>query len=237
MESTGDYDTSFGSSGIVLDDRSTDDDAITIGGVAIQSDGSIVVGGIASVSGDAFVRRYDAFGDLDDSFAGSGEALLKTGFTWGGVSVAVDGSDRILAAFSVAGGTAGSVDGAVARLEADGDADLGFGSNGEFRTSSSGDDDLTSIAVLSDGSAFVAGSVFPSNVQGVQLLKLTSSGALDNTFGSGGYAASLPLPTGHHQVRSLVADSNGNAMLAGEYLPLTSGGALPPGFLARYCGS
>ncbi len=241
LTASGSYDTSFGDEGVVIEDRSTGTDYISLRGVAVQSDGSIVVGGVSREAGDVFVRRYDADGDLDSTFATSGEILLKTGSTWGGVSVAVDSSassDRIIAAYTLEDATGGSADLVVMRLDVDGVVDDTFGTSGEFQSALSADDDLIAVAVGSNGSVFATGSVFASGVRGVQLLRLTSSGALDSTFGTGGYADSLlPLPSGQHQVRSLVVGANGDPVLAGEYWPLTSGGSLPPGWLARYCGS
>jgi uncharacterized delta-60 repeat protein len=110
-ESDGRLDTSFGSGGLVVQDftgTGADDRAA---GVAVQTDGKIVVG---VGRNDFTVARYDTLGRLDSSFGGFGVAQA---FFEGGsfaTDVAIQSDGRIVQVGGAAGAF-GSPDFAVAR--------------------------------------------------------------------------------------------------------------------------
>ncbi len=79
----------------------------------------------------------------------------------------------------------------VVRLNADGSFDSSFGSGGHVTIPFSGASEAYAVTLQSDGSLYVGGSVGGGTNTGVA--KLTSTGHLDGTFGSGG-KATIPYP-------------------------------------------
>src|SRR5262249_27008903 len=102
---------------------------------ALQSDGKIVAAGSAnSASGTQFaLARYQPDGSLDPTFGGGGQVLTNFGGSAfaGGVVIQPDG--KIVAVGTSVGGTSPPRM-AVARYNADGSLDPGFGSGGTFTT-------------------------------------------------------------------------------------------------------
>jgi uncharacterized delta-60 repeat protein len=182
----GQLDPSFGEGGKVLldffglDDQSED--------VVILPDGSIVVGG-ASVtpSGTDFaLARFDRHGRLDSSFGEDGlvtldivesEDLL--------LDLALAPGNRIVAvgwAFTPETGW----DFAIARFDHKGRLDARFGRGGVVTLDFSSEDQAQAVAVQKDGSLVVAGRVMGPTNPDFGLVRLTSRGELDASFGTGG---------------------------------------------------
>jgi hypothetical protein len=78
----GDLDASFDGDGVAVTNLSTDGSA-TSRGVAIQSDGKLVVAATASneTNPDFALLRYTSAGVLDTAFDGDGKALVAVGAT------------------------------------------------------------------------------------------------------------------------------------------------------------
>jgi uncharacterized delta-60 repeat protein len=155
--------------------------------VAIQpQDGKIVsVGRVTGKSSidEISVVRMNADGSLDASFNGTGYEALKVGYYSDGASVALQPDGKIL----VGGSAYASLKAfqnhdteiVVARLNSNGTLDSTFANRGVFTWDrTSGSDVVSSLAVLSDGSIAAAGQ----NI----VFKLSASGALVSSFGSGG---------------------------------------------------
>jgi uncharacterized delta-60 repeat protein len=185
LTSTGALDTSFSSDGKVT---------TAIGGfdfgheVAIQADGKIVVGGYSD-DGSKYVFavvRYTTTGGLDSSFSSDGKATLAFGTataTARGMSLQSDG--KIVLAGSVE--DASSVKFGVARFTSAGAADTTFGTAGKVTTLvGQNAADAESVAVQTDGKILVAGSAKNGGNYDFALLRYTSDGALDQSFGTGG---------------------------------------------------
>jgi uncharacterized delta-60 repeat protein len=134
-----------------------------------------------------------AVGTIDPSFNGSGKQTLDfPGGSVVGSAVALqaDGKAIVAGTFQPSGAGTGSTF-AVARFNADGALDTGFGSGGRVTldfgqlTSNA---QASAVALQADGKIVVGGSVtvLASGRHDFALARLTAAGALDGTFGAGG---------------------------------------------------
>ena len=166
----GDLDPTFGVGGVVTTDIGPHD---SVRAVVVQPDGKILAAGAAFTDSWA-LARYQPDGKLDPDFGVGGQ-----------VTTAAPAG----AAFSLALGPAGTIVvagfGDVVRYLPSGAVDQSFGTSG--RTSIPGST-LRAIVVLPDGSMLLAGDLRQPGQQGSDFFvaRLTSSGALDGTFGVGG---------------------------------------------------
>ena len=151
--SNGSLDTSFDGDGIATTAIDTGVDGGN--GVALQTDGKIVVAGFGSL-GVIAVARYNSNGSLDVSFNGSGK--LSDPDAGPGNAVAIQPNGKIV----VAGGALNGQDEdfAVVRYNSNGARDSSYGNGGEVEVDASGggDDEASAIALDSTGRAVVAGT-------------------------------------------------------------------------------
>lgn len=259
----GDLDTGFGTAGSTLSQLSPGSPPQTaFTAMAVDSQGRIVVAGSARTpSGtpidQVLIARYLPSGALDTSFANNGVYLHEFGSGILGsflnyLALQPDGS-------IVAGGyrDAGSIqDLLVLRLTPSGQLDTaGFDPSGsaggtpgavieQFSgTISHPDTDIRGLA-LSGSNIVVAGQTYDSSSNKLgYLARITSAGALDGTFGSGGWQtyqfssagspasfAATPLPQGDGSVvfATVAADNSGNGKTG--IAKVDSGGSLVGGF-------
>ena len=184
-------DKSFGSGGMVSTQiPGGDAQAYSI---AVQADGKIVVGGIAS-SGVVFglsLARYDANGSLDSGFGNNGLIIVGGNNLGEAVDVLMQPDGKIVAVGSI--NFSNSKDFAVLRFNPDGSPDGSFGINGKVLTAVSDFSDVAMAGALQpDGKIVVAGYshnyVSASNFKAA-LVRYNSNGTLDTTFGTGGIAS------------------------------------------------
>jgi uncharacterized delta-60 repeat protein len=159
----------------------------TIGGVAVQPDGKIVLaGGFEGAQTSQFslgVARLTAQGALDSSFSDDGIFTLPVpSASVGAVTLAPDGS--IVVAGSSFNGT--DRDFLLTRVTSDGRQ--GFGGNG-FRTDSFGtsNDVASSVAVQADGSIILAGRAQTPVRSQFVLARYRADGVKDSLFGQLGH--------------------------------------------------
>ena len=172
--------------GHVTTDLGSDNDKAC--GVAVQSDGRIVVAGYTG-SGDGVdfaVVRYNPNGTLDTTFGGTGKVITDvrgSGDFGAGVALQIDG--KILVAGCAYNGS--NDDFAVVRYNVNGSLDTSFGFNGKL-TDDFGDtgDYAYSIAVQSDGKIVLAGESLRGDNYDFAVARYSSSGTSDSSFGSGG---------------------------------------------------
>ncbi|OGU06404.1 MAG: hypothetical protein A2075_07560 [Geobacteraceae bacterium GWC2_58_44] len=156
----GSLDPSFGTGGKVTTDFASSYDYAN--SVAIQADGKIMVVGSA-VNGinswDFALARYNADGSLDSSFGTGGKVTTDFASSYDYAnSVAIQADGKIIAAGSANNGTN---DFALARYNADGSLDPGFGTGGKVTTDfASHYDYADSVAIQADGKIIVAGNTF-----------------------------------------------------------------------------
>lgn len=205
LNADGSVDDSFGQSedgtpnGFVA--TSLGDGNDTANAVALDADGKIVVAGSRVAedgSSNMLIARYDAAGVPDATFGAAGDDGTPEGF----VNVSLgDGNDasRDLALQAdgkiVVAGDSVSADGStnfvVARLNADGTPDEGFGvsedgtPNGFVATSlGEGNDFATGVAIQDNGSIVVAGYHQEGDSTNIAVARYDAAGALDQGFGT-----------------------------------------------------
>ena len=174
----GDLDPAFGSGGIVISRGSGPNHLNTVGGMAIQPDGKIVVVGDGTLghNWDFAVVRYSPDGSLDSSFGGTGIVItqLDTILYEGASSVAIQADGKIVVA-----GTRWIV-----RYNPNGSLDTSFNGTG-IVTPGTG---VKSVAVQSDGKIIAAGSSHDGSTFGFALTRYNANGSLDTSFNGTGQA-------------------------------------------------
>ena len=172
--------------------------------MALQSDGKIVVAGIAfgQTSRDFFVARYNSDGTLDVSFGGGGGLLTDFGENTDDLaaSVAVQPDGKIVVAGvqrpESSTGTFLDYDFAVARYTSGGVLDTSFGTGGVVTTDFGATADIAfSMAVQSDGKIVVAGSTVPDESLDLDFALARYNSAASSTPLSAQAASSPPTST------------------------------------------
>lgn len=233
LHANGSLDTGFGNNGgrRIGFDRAGGQRGDVLNGMAVQSDGRIVL--IGTVDGDSGtdtdfgIVRLTAGGQLDTSFGNDGKAVVP--FNLGaegsrrdsamGVSLQPDG--RIV----VAGNASGAISSvmAITRLTTSGQRDGSFNLDGRVMYEL-GDGVHSAFSsqplVLADGRIVVVGAalMMPPDVSHFGLLRLLGNGDLDMTFGDAG-RVTLPF--------QVAADSYASAI---DVIELSQGRVLACGF-------
>jgi uncharacterized delta-60 repeat protein len=184
-------------------------------GVAIQSDGRILVSGWSTAvdyTSDFALVRYNSDGSLDTGFDGDGVVLTGYSDHEHAYSVVVQADDKI-----VIGGDTSSARGyqiALVRYQSDGSLDTGFGSNGIVTTDfGTGDDVYNSafaLALQTDGKIVVGGSDSKFAV-----LRYNTNGSLDTGFDGDGIALP-PVGSSIDEPQAAAVDSAGR-LVVGAY--------------------
>jgi uncharacterized delta-60 repeat protein len=168
--------------------------------LAREPDGKLVAAGLSSRFGhyEAALARYGPDGKLDRGFGTGGRVL--TDFGSGGNSaylnaLAIQPDGKIVAAGGAGISTRGSGF-AIVRYTLRGRLDAGFGRGGQVLTRfgpARVASDASALAIQPDGKIVAAGSTSESLASGpthIALVRYTSRGRLDPTFGSGGRVTS-----------------------------------------------
>lgn len=228
--SDGDLDSAFGTGGIVTTDIGPLDG---LSDVAIQPDGKIVGAGFGLIddNSESVLVRYTDAGDLDPTFGTGGIVTTITEAQDSAIAMALQPDGKIVAA-----GTSdnnGDPDFAVARFTSDGVLDTTFGTDGIATTPIRIWDALGAVAVQSDGKIVASGNSADGDfAYDLALVRYTSDGALDSTFGTGG-KVTTPVGDGDESAQALAIQPNGKIVAAGW--SVTGTGSV--GFaLARYMG-
>jgi uncharacterized delta-60 repeat protein len=183
--SNGNLDITFDGDGKVTTAVGSSDDEAR--GVAIQSDGKIVVAGYTynGSNYDFALTRYNSDGSLDTTFDGDGKVTTAVGnFDDAARGVAIQSDGKIVVA-----GYSGNVrwDFALTRYNSNGSLDTTFDGDGKVTTAvGSFDDVASSVAIQSDGKIVVAGSSSDDSNVDFALTRYNSNGSLDTTFDGDG---------------------------------------------------
>ena len=215
--------------------------------LVIQPDGKILAAG--TYSNQSFgVVRYLPNGTLDPSFGNGGIAYGNLSGGCSGMALQPDGKIVLCGATYTA---ATSVDFASIRYLPNGTVDTGYGTNGivttDFGTVGGGRDNaMAGVKILGDGAILLGGRTQngPDNLLNYAfgVVKYTSAGILDASFGNGGKAI-VPLGLDLAGGRGMCVDAAGRIILVGEantipgqsyssfaVVRLTTDGHLDPGF-------
>lgn len=198
--SDGRLDPGFGAGGMVTTDFGSDGVGARpsldrAGGVGLEPDGKIVVGGSARGDHQAFVvARYNSDGSLDSTYGLGGKAQATATDPQVFAVVIQPAGGAILAGTAESPRT-GAAPFALARFGADGRADQAFGSDGLVTTTFEGSrSGARSAAEQADGKLLVGGAKFgaPSATgdtlaqSGFALARYNADGSIDTRFGTGG---------------------------------------------------
>lgn len=184
--------------------------------VAVQADGKILVAGFAKnvADYDFAVVRYLTNGVLDTSFSADG--MVTTAFSGDdrATSVALQSDGKVVVA-GYAG--SGGYDFAVARYTTAGALDPAFGGGfGKVSTPVGTSTDYgQAVAVQSDGKILVAGTTYTGTNDDVAVVRYTTAGALDATFGTGGKVVT-PVGAGNDSGESIALQPDGKFVVAGS---------------------
>jgi uncharacterized delta-60 repeat protein len=202
-------DGTFGSGGIVLTPIGGGDaEALSM---VVQGDGKIVVGGTAAGAGR--VARYTAGGTLDATFGGTG-IVTPAGFGFA-YSLAMQPDGKV-----IVGGTSNTnAQFIVGRLTSTGAMDTAFASGGTFSASYANGGSARGLVVQSDGKIVAGGQAHTQVDTATGIVRLTSTGALDATFGSGGVVQFNA--SGEDLIRGMAITPDGRYVLAGATFPPT----------------
>lgn len=144
LNTNGSFDTSFDGDGRVASLITDFEEANSID---LQPDGKMVLGG--HLDGSMAVFRYTAGGALDSTFDGDGVAIADFGDFSGAKDVRVLPGGKLIGVGEV---FEAGVDFALARFNADGSLDSGFGEGGKVVTTVTNEDDaLSRVAFQADG--------------------------------------------------------------------------------------
>ena len=216
----GTLDTTFSTDGKAdTDFAGTNDFAF---GVAIQSNGRIVLGGYTGISGNDFaVVRYNTNGSPDNTFDGDGKANYDFGAstTEEAYAIAVDANQKIvLAGYRNTSSTAGN-DLALMRLNTNGSLDGSFGLGGRVTTDLSPGDGYgeraSSLAILGSGKIVVGGWTNALGTQDMLAARYNTNGTLDNTFGVDGFTTA-DFGNTQDYASAVVVQPDGGIILAGS---------------------
>jgi uncharacterized delta-60 repeat protein len=178
----GSADASFGTAGTVLTTIGT---SAAASKVALQSDGKLVVAGSATVSGASqfAVARYNTDGTLDGTFGTGGVVTTPVGTSDTANAVVVQPDDKIVVAGRA---TVTNHVVALARYNANGTLDGGFGTGGKLTTVVGTDDAAYALVLQPDDKLVAAGIAKVGGVDEIALARYGSDGTPDAGFGTGG---------------------------------------------------
>ncbi len=212
----GSLDTSFDTDGMVTTGIGAGNDRAV--GVAVQTDGRIVVGGYSHNGSDEdfAVIRYNTDGSLDTTFDTDGRVTTAIGSGDDFANAIVLQSDgRIVLGGYSWNGT--DNDFALVRYNTDGTLDATFDTDGRVITAiGSGNDQIESLAIQADG-RIVAGGTTTGASDDMALARYNSDGSLDTTFDGDGRVVTV-FSAGNDYGSSVAIQSDGKIVLAGRSL-------------------
>lgn len=215
FDAAGDLDPSFGTGGWFTTNLAVGTNGEIPHGIALQSDGSIVVAatiehvatGADARDRDVAVLRLNRAGALDAAFGTGGIAIFdlsdgeaepapSTAYladsSW---NVVVDDTDHIIVAVGLKRAGEADTDFGVLRLTPTGERDAGFGTAGLFSLDvGNASASVRSVLLLPDGRILASGYYRNASMVVVPVLyALTSTGSLDAAFATGGVFSDVVL--------------------------------------------
>lgn len=236
-KSNGELDSSFGEGGKVITDFLPEVEFEPQAGASdlvLQPDGKIIVVGSARnrPGGGAYeyemaIARYNSNGTLDIDFGNSGQVIInrELGYHEGATSVALQVDGKILIAGSYAHRHFWLNDDGmqIARLNASGTLDTGFGDGGVVTTDIGYAEEIGDIKIQQDGRIVIGGVTFLAETYYDMLLaRYAIDGSLDASFGLNGlvtfdFGNNWPgaLPNGTDEINSIETQADGQVVAAG----------------------
>jgi uncharacterized delta-60 repeat protein len=195
-------------------------DTTNANAMAIDQYGRIIVAGDNFTDFDSWcaVVRYLPSGALDASFGGTGIVSINVGLLTSATAVAVQSNGQVVASGSVY--IADHYDFFVARFHTNGALDTSFGTGGYAATTIDGSRQAFGwdIAIQSDGKIVVAGTSYrqppEDNTRDFTLVRYTSDGTLDASFGTDGVVISS-LTSDFDLAQALALQNDGKILVTG----------------------
>lgn len=218
----GALDTTFSGDGKQVTDFGGKDNG-SLGGLAIQKDGKIVVAGYmwTGTNYDFAVYRYLANGSLDPTFSGDGRA--RFGFGAGRQDFAsglvIQSNGKIVVSGYSGDAKAANNNFAVARLNANGSMDTTFSGDGRQVTNFGADDYGIAVALQPDGKIVVVGEKDTATLFAFAVARYNTNGSLDTTFNASGRKVFSIVPGVHSAAASVQIQADGKIVIAGSAGP------------------
>jgi uncharacterized delta-60 repeat protein len=208
-------DTSFGKNGLIKTRVGHYVDKAQ--SVVIQPDGKILVAGSSSNNAnlDFALVRYMPDGSLDTSFHLNGQVVTVVGSgDDAALGVALQNDGKIVVCGYTFNGK--DQDFALLRYTENGDLDTDFGVNGIVTLPvGSGNDVAAAVAIQSDGTILVAGSVEESGGKLGALVRFLANGSIDYSFGRAGVVL---VDVGNNaEIAAMAIQKDQNIVLAGSF--------------------
>jgi uncharacterized delta-60 repeat protein len=207
----GSLDASFGSGGKTVISVGEEDG---VQGVAIQSDGKIVLGGFVSLAGGELgiaVVRLNSNGTPDSSFGSGGKVTTFVSNDDFGVGVAIQPNGKIVMAGST--GFGGSIKFLLVRYNSNGSLDSSLAGNGIVITQIGNPNAFAdAMALQADGRILIGGQ---ADAGGVALARYNTDGSLDTSFDGDGRILTNTT-TGLANVSGLALQTDGRIIAAGS---------------------
>ncbi|MEY2450784.1 MAG: large repetitive protein [Acidimicrobiaceae bacterium] len=217
--SAGALDSGFGTGGVT----STSDPTLTLTAaskVLVQPDGKIVVAGIQPGSaGNVVVTRFTATGAKDTTFGaplGYTKPGLGSASSQDGVQIALQPDGKILVAGSKVVSSQARI--ALARLNSNGSLDTTFASGGTATLafgSSMPQQHGSGVLVLPSGQILMSIWIGPGH-DAFKVVRYSSTGVFDTSFGSSGLAISRPITGQPAQAADLALTSDNKIVVVGS---------------------
>jgi uncharacterized delta-60 repeat protein len=152
--------------------------------MAFTSDGKIIVAGRVENDNNFLLLRYTAAGALDNTF-GTGGIVWVSSVSARAYGMAVQPDGKLVLVGWI---TPANRDFCIMRFNSDGSLDAGFGTGGQVVTPiGTENDEARNVAIQSDGKIVVTGfSTNAAHNTDFVVVRYTSSGSLDGSFGTGG---------------------------------------------------
>jgi uncharacterized delta-60 repeat protein len=181
VKTNGKSDTNFDTDGLKIID-------FAFGGndqakaVAIDSAGRIIV--VGSSGSDFAIARLTINGVLDTTFSGDGKTTISLNGTSVASGVVIDSTGRIIVVGTSSIGASSNF--TIIGLNTDGTIDTSFAFNGKTVISLGDEDTATSVALDNTGKIVIGGYVNSNGNEDFAVVRLTTSGLIDNSFGTNG---------------------------------------------------
>ncbi|MCB0810459.1 MAG: hypothetical protein KDB96_14375, partial [Flavobacteriales bacterium] len=187
-------------------------------GMALESDGDIVVVGYVESSGgpDLLLAHFLGNGTLDGGFGAGGVVITDLGLTWERLhAVALDNDQSIVVAGTVGSGFV-DLDLFVARYLTNGTPDASFDGDGQVAIDvQGGEDGAQALAIQADGKILVSGHAEVSGQVRCAVARLEQTGGLDMGFGVNGLVTSALGPVSS-RAQAITIQQDGKILVAGS---------------------
>lgn len=211
LNTDGSLDTSFSGDGKAYYHTGSSGDRDEAFGMALQSDGKILLSGHVDGAIRAGVVRFNTDGSIDTSFGTSGVFEINIGSSEFAYDILVQDDGKILFV------GAGSNDVFIVRLDATGALDTSFSGDGSLTDDLGGSDSGKQIGVQSDGKIIVSGTTNLNGVNEWFVKRYNADGTVDTTFGTSGILAHRLYSTTdqNHQVSDMEILADDSIIVSG----------------------